>query len=226
MNGLDELDDRQGASTLMVFLPGALMTPAHMVDAGLFKAVRERRLDLDLLAVNLHAQGGSHCDALRVLADEVIAPARQRYERVWLTGISRGGLLTLSCLAEGAARVDGVCLLAPYPGSRLTTNRIRRAGGLTSWQPSEAEMQDSEFRLWHWMKRPDLTIPMFLGYGAQDRFADGMQLLVQHLPQASVVEVEGGHDWAAWLPLWQRFLAEGHFGQWPNPPEPIGGAVP
>ena len=52
---------------------------------------------------------------------------------------------------------------------------------------------------------------MFLGYGAQDRFADGMQLLVQQLPQATFVEVEGGHDWAAWMPLWTRFLDAGHF---------------
>ncbi len=44
----------------MVLLPGALMTPQHMVDAGMFEAVRERALDLDLLAVNLHALGDSN----------------------------------------------------------------------------------------------------------------------------------------------------------------------
>lgn len=217
MTALDSLSEGQGASTLMVLLPGALMTPQHMVDAGMFQAVRERGLDLDLLAVNLHALGDSNHEALRVLAEEVVAPARQRYEQVWLTGISRGGQLTLSCLAEHAAPVDGVCLLAPYPGSRLTINQIRQAGGLSVWSASESEQQDPEFRMWQWLQRPDFSAPMFLGYGAQDRFADGMQLLVRQLPQASFVEVDGGHDWAAWLPLWHRFLDAGHFGQRAKP---------
>ena len=217
MTALDSLSQGQGASTLMVLLPGALMTPQHMVDAGMFQAVRERGLDLDLLAVNLHALGDSNHETLRVLAEEVVAPARQHYEQVWLTGISRGGQLTLSCLAEHAAPVDGVCLLVPYPGSRLTINLIHQAGGLSVWSASENELQDPEFRMWQWLQRPDFSAPMFLGYGAQDRFADGMQLLVRQLPQASFVEVDGGHDWAAWLPLWHRFLDAGHFGQRVNP---------
>lgn len=213
MTALHSLSEGQGASTLMVLLPGALMTPQHMVDAGMFRAVRERRLDLDLLAVNLHALGDSNREALRILAEEVVAPARQHYEQVWLTGISRGGQLSLSCLAEHSTRVDGVCLLAPYPGSRLTINQIRKSGGLSLWTASESERQDPEFRLWQWLQRPDFSSPMFLGYGAQDRFADGMQLLVRQLPQASFVAVEGGHDWAAWMPLWCRFLDAGHFGK-------------
>lgn len=208
---LSAITDCQGASSLMVFLPGALMTPQHMVDAGLFSAVRERGLNLDLLAVNLHALGDSNCEALRVLAEDVVAPARAQYEQVWLTGISRGGQLTLSYLAEHAAPVDGVCLLAPYPGNRLTINHIRRAGGLDVWEPSEAELKDAEFRMWHWLRQPDFHKPLFLGYGAQDRFADGMQLLVKQLPQATFVEVEGEHDWAAWMPLWMQFLDAGHF---------------
>ena len=213
MTALDSLSEGQGATTLMVLLPGALMMPQHMVDAGMFQAVRERGLDLDLLAVNLHALGDSNTEALRVLAEEVVAPARKRYEQVWLTGISRGGQLALSCLAEHATAVDGVCLLAPYPGSRMTINQIARAGGLAVWAASAIELRDPEFRMWQWLQRPDFSVPLFLGYGAQDRFADGMQLLVRQLPHASFVEVDGGHDWAAWLPLWHRFLDAGHFGQ-------------
>ena len=199
MTALHSLSEGQGASTLMVLLPGALMTPQHMVDAGMFRAVRERRLDLDLLAVNLHALGDSNREALRILAEEVVAPARQHYEQVWLTGISRGGQLSLSCLAEHSTRVDGVCLLAPYPGSRLTINQIRKSGGLSLWTASESERQDPEFRLWQWLQRPDFSSPMFLGYGAQDRFADGMQLLVRQLPQASFVAVEQAREAGAGL---------------------------
>ena len=195
----------------MVLLPGALMTPRHMVDAGMFEAVARRSLALDLLALDLHALMGCNAEALAVLADEVIAPARAQYEQIWLTGISRGGQLTLSCLAEQSAEVDGVCLLAPYPGSRLTTNAIQRAGGLSAWTPSDADLKDPEFRMWQWLRKPTFAGEMCLGYGREDRFADGMQQLAQQLPSAEFAEVEGGHDWAAWMPLWERFLDAGHF---------------
>lgn len=205
-----------GASSLMVWLPGALMTPQHMVDAGLFEAVRRRGLDLDLMAVDLHALGTSHQEALQVLANDVLAPAHADYRRVWLGGISRGGQLALSHLVAQADSVDGVCLLAPYPGSRITTNAIARAGGLAAWQPGEDEWLDPEVRLWQWLRHAEPAMPMFLGFGAQDRFVDGMRLLVQQLPCAAIVEVEGGHDWATWLPLWERFLDIGHFSVRPS----------
>ncbi|MEZ5703631.1 MAG: hypothetical protein R3E42_19245 [Burkholderiaceae bacterium] len=212
MSSLDVMEDRIGASTLMVLLPGALMRPEHMVDAGMFQAVRERGLALDLMAVNLHALSGCNREALVCLRDEVVEPARKRYQKVWLTGISRGGQLVLSSLAEHAVDVDGVCLLAPYPGSRLTTNRIRQAGGLEVWAPSERELEDPEFRMWRWLRQPDFSGPVFLGYGAKDRFADGMQLLVRQLPEATFLEVDGVHDWLAWMPLWSMFLDAGFFG--------------
>lgn len=207
----ETLHSRCGAAALMVLLPGALMTPQQMVDAGMFAAVHQRCLGLDLMAVDLHALGASHVEALQVLAHDIVAPARAAYEHVWLTGISRGGQLALSCLAEQTVAVDGVCLLAPYPGSRLTINAIARAGGLAAWQPSAAELLDADYRLWRWLKHATPPMPLFLGFGSQDRFADGMRLLSQQLPLAAGVEVEGGHDWAAWLPLWERFLDAGHF---------------
>jgi hypothetical protein len=212
MSRPDALTSLRGGSALMVLLPGALMTPQHMVDAGMFDAVDHRHLDLDLMALDLQALGGCNRQALQVLRDEVLAPERDRYGQIWLTGISRGGQLALSCLAEEMAPVDGVCLLAPYPGSRLTINAIRRAGGLDTWVPDATELEDPEFRMWRWLKQPVLDIPLFVGYGVQDRFADSMQTLIERLPMAQRVEVEGGHDWAAWMPLWSQFLDVGHFG--------------
>jgi pimeloyl-ACP methyl ester carboxylesterase len=199
----------------MVLLPGALMTPQHIVDAGLFDAVAQRGLALDLMALDLHAHEAGDGPALQILEQQVLAPARTHYRHVWLGGISRGGQLALSYRAEQVGRVDGMCLLAPYPGSRLTTNAITRAGGLQAWQPSAEQWRDPEFRLWHWLKHPGVEEPLFLGYGTQDRFADGMQRLVAQLPKSDVHIVPGGHDWTAWSPLWASFLALGHFGARP-----------
>lgn len=200
-----------GASSVLVLLPGALMTPQHMVQAGLFSEVERRRVALDLIAPNLHAEGAENLAALRSLEDVWLVPARARYRAVWLGGISRGGQLALSCLASYAGLIDGLCLLAPYAGSRITTNAIRKAGGLDAWETGVTQSTDPDVRLWQSLKQPLESVPIFMGYGEQDRFADGMQLLARYLPTAAHCTVPGEHNWAAWLPLWCRFLDQGHF---------------
>jgi len=200
-----------GAASVLIMLPGALMTPQHMRAAGLFAEVAQRSLALDLIAPDLHAEGADNRLALQHLERDWLAPARERYQRVWLGGISRGGQLALSCLAGSLGAIHGLCLLAPYAGGRITTNAIRRAGGLHAWQPAADQQSDPDVRLWTWLKTPLPALPMFMGYGEQDRFADGMQMLAAQLPAATHVTVPGAHDWAAWLPLWQRFLGQGHF---------------
>ena len=121
MNPTERLE--QGGSDLLLMLPGALMTPQHMVAAGLFSALAGRRLSLDLVAPDLHAEGADNRIALQTLERDWLAPARTRYRKVWLGGISRGGQLAVSCGAGRGGAVDGLCLLAPYAGGRLTTNR-------------------------------------------------------------------------------------------------------
>lgn len=209
------LHHRCGAASLLVMLPGALMTPRHMVQAGLFEAVQQRGLALDLMAVDLHALMGCNSAALDTLEAEVLVPARAQYQQVWLGGISRGGQLALSCIAERVAQVDGLCLLAPYAGSRLTTNAIRRAGGIDAWLPSAEQLEDPEFRVWQWLKRPHIEGPVFMGYGMQDRFADGMQLLAERLRMATLCTLPGGHDWPVWQQLWAHFLDLGFFHKLP-----------
>ena len=209
MNPTERLE--QGADSLLLMLPGALMTPQHMVQAGLFETLSRSGLALDLVAPDLHAEGADNRLALRALEDEWLAPARRRYRRVWLGGISRGGQLALSCWAGRLGAVDGLCLLAPYAGGRLTTNAIVRAGGLAKWTAGDDQMGDPDVRLWSWLRSPPPAVPMFMGYGERDRFADGMGLLAQHLPLVRCEVVPGDHDWSAWLPLWQRFLDQGFF---------------
>ena len=104
----------QGADTLLLMLPGALMTPQHMVAAGLFDELAQRRLALDLVATDLHAEGADNRIALRRLEDEWLAPARKTYRRIWLGGISRGGQLALSCWAG-----QGGCGRWPVPAGAI-----------------------------------------------------------------------------------------------------------
>lgn len=206
---LRTLEQKLGARTLMVLLPGAYMTPEDIVEAGFFRAVADRRLPLDLAAVDLDLAAISNGTALPALQAEILGPARLRYDQVWLGGISLGGLLSLCHNADHPGNIDGLCLLAPYPGSRLTTNAIARAGGLGNWQASPSEIDDPEFRMWRWLQNPPVNLPVFVGYGTEDRFAAGMQQIAACFPPESRLAIPGGHDWPVWQILWEHFLDSG-----------------
>lgn len=199
-----------GADTLLVLLPGAYMTPEHYAE-HFFPAVAQRQLALDLLAVDLGLDAVSAGDAIPAILDQILCPARQKYRRVWLAGISLGGLLALSLNADHPGAIDGLCLIAPYPGSRLTTNAIARAGGLDAWQPTDEELGDPECRVYRWLKAPPGDLPVFVGHGSEDRFAAGMQAIAERFPVAARRVVAGEHDWPAWRHLWEHFLDRGHF---------------
>jgi pimeloyl-ACP methyl ester carboxylesterase len=209
---LPTLRQTHGAPNLMVLLPGAYMTAADFERAGFFAAVTRRRLGLDVIAVDLDLAAISGGTALPAVQTEIIEPARrQGYERIWLGGISLGGLLSLCHNADSPGSVDGLCLLAPYPGSRLTINAIARAGGLGQWQASTEELSDPEFRMWRWLQAPPADFPVFVGYGSEDRFATGMKQIADCFPPAAALAVPGGHDWPVWQILWEHFLDCGHY---------------
>lgn len=218
MNGVlivHRLPPQRRADSLLVLLPGAYMTPEHFLEAGFADApaVRDGYLDLAFPALDLAIITAGN--ALAAVQAEVLAPARQAgYRRVWLGGISLGGFLALVCAADALAPIDGLCLLAPYPGSRVTQGAIARAGGLVAWQPTPEQRSDPEFRVWHWLRSPPAELPIWCGYGRDDRFADGMAALAAVLPAAAET-LPGGHDWPVWRQLWDRFLAH----HWPTAEE-------
>ena len=200
-----------GADSLLLLLPGAYMTPEHFVQHGLFRAVEQRQLKLDLIAVDLGLDAVSSGDAIPAVVEQILKPARANYRQVWLGGISLGGLLSLGLNADHPDIVDGLCLIAPYPGSRLTTNAIYRAGGLNIWEPTAEEISDPEYRVYRWLKAPPAGFPVFVGYGTEDRFAEGMQAIAERFPANARCALPGDHDWPVWRDLWEHFLDLGHF---------------
>ena len=202
-----------GAPHLIVMLPGVAMPPEALFDAGFAHAIERRKLPLDLLVVDM---GGLGLDAVHTwdaLQNSVLAPARARGAGVWLGGISLGGLVAMAHLAARPGVADGLCLLAPYPGSRPSVNVVEHAGGADHWQATEEELRDPELRVWQWLQRPPPDLPVFIGHGTEDRFAERIQRVAERFAPASRHTVAGGHDWSAWLPLWECFLDAGHFGR-------------
>lgn len=206
MNFLRDLSPAP-ADTLIVLLPGAYTTPADFVSAGFIDALRRRQLPIDVAIAELDLATVSDGSCLPVIRAEAILPARSApYRRIWLGGISLGGYLSLSYAEHYPGEVDALCLLAPYPGNRMTTKEIEAAGGLAGWQPRDESLSDPEFRVWNWLKSCTAKPPVFMGYGTEDRFAKGMTLLASGLVPEQVRTISGRHDWPTWRSLWDDFV--------------------
>ena len=200
------------APSLMVLLPGALQTPETLIDEGMVAAVRARRLALDLaladpgLTTINEATDGSVAQRLETL----LLPARQQYRSLWLAGISLGGFMALAHAARHPGRVDGLFLLAPYPGNRLLTNAIEAAGGPARWAATAAvNAADDEENAWRWLARngcADSAPELHFAHADADRFGAGQRLMAQTLPPGRVELIAGGHDWPSWRTLWNNFL--------------------
>ena len=213
---VDQLPDQQGRHHLIVFLPGAYDAPQDFFDYGFVKAVRDRRLAADIIAIDSHLGYFNNYTIPERMRDDVLLPARQRgYRSIWLVGISLGGLGSL-LTTESYPGVTGVMALAPYIAAEQAIAEVKSAGGLAQWQPQSSTASNGwERRLLAWLKRysagavPDTRL--LLGYGLQDRFAPALSLIGQTLDPQTVLTMPGGHDWPTWTTLWQRTLDQyGH----------------
>ena len=200
-------------STLVVMLPGAYSKPDEFLQEGFVAAVRQRALAADVVMVDSHLGYFADGSALRRLREDVVLPARAAgYRSIWLVGISLGGFAALGYAAEHADDVDGVLAIAPYPGTAALQREIVAAGGPRAWrQTAKAPGGDFERAMWWWLagERPASTPPVYLGYGSDDRFAQGLQLMATTLPAGHASTVPGGHDWAPWRAVWAGWLERG-----------------
>lgn len=191
----------------MVWLPGAYHAAQDFLAAGFGEAVRMRRLDLDLIFVDLEMTHVGDRSPLQHLRSDIVLPARAAGVSIWLSGISLGGLFALDYAATYPDEIDGICLLAPYLGNRILTSEIAQAPGLAAWQPGVLAETDEERRIWRHIKtrRAD-SRPLYLGFGQADRFSAAYDLVAATLPADAVDVIAGGHDWPTWSRLWENFL--------------------
>jgi len=201
-----------GAGTLLVMLPGAGMEAADFAANGMIAAVHERGLPIDIIAtrppMGLYLDG----DIAAALHDGVITAARAKnYAKIWLPGISLGGMGALLYAAAHAALLDGIILLAPFIGTQGTIAAIEESGGLAHFAATETTTPP-EARLLRWLRRRPENPALYLGYGLADRFSRGHRLLAATLPESHVAVSQGAHDWETWLDLWQTLLDTKLFG--------------
>ena len=107
-----------------------------------------------------------------------------------------------------------ITVIAPFLGDPEIIDEIAGEGGVRNWSPGGYDpSEDWQRLLWDWLKsyadNPEGRIPLYLGYGQEDRFIKAHRLLAEILPQQRVYAVEGGHDPETMRRLWLRFLDDG-----------------
>jgi pimeloyl-ACP methyl ester carboxylesterase len=212
MDAIYDITQQGGPERIMlVMLPGVRDRPEDLVQHGFVRDLRERGLTIDVVAVDAHLGYYLERSFIERLRDDIIAPARAKgYRRIWLMGISLGGMGSLLYIREHSADIDGVLLLAPFLGTQGTIAEVTRAGGLKHWQTVGIKPDDDERLLLAWLKNyqfNDFALPkIYLGYGKDDRFAPASLLLAEQLPPERVITIDGGHDWVTWIHLWKQLL--------------------
>ena len=174
--------------------------------------MRQRQLPVDLLMLDAHTGYYTSQQIVDRLLNEVVRPAREQgYARVWLVGISLGGYGSLLFTREHGDLIDGAFVMAAFLGRRDLPAAIGQAGGLRAWDGQLDGADAHDLALWRWLReranRPGpQRPPLWIGYGDDDRFVASNRLIAATLPPAQVLVTDGGHAWAPWRRLWDRFL--------------------
>ena len=193
---------------LLALLSGTYSEPEDFVREGFPAAVREQGIDAEVVMAQMRGAWFADGSIVRRIRESVVLPARARgRSRIWLAGISLGGLAALSYAARHEDDIDGILLISPYPATRDVLREMDEAGGLGHWKPVIPAEGDLEREAWLWLAashegRP----PVHCYFASSDRFAPGQRRMAQTLAPERVCELPGGHDWKAWRALWKEFL--------------------
>jgi len=178
--------------------------------------VRRAGQPIDIIAADTGMECYLDGSIAERLHDELVQPnLSAKTRRIWLAGISLGGLGALLYTQAYPDLVEGLLVMSPFIGTRGAVAGVLKAGGFRDWQPPAGDAATGEQRLLQWLK----TYPagasawprIYLGYGSDDRFAASYRLLAELLPVEDVVEISGGHDWETWQVLWAQLLSKTHF---------------
>jgi pimeloyl-ACP methyl ester carboxylesterase len=204
------------ARILLVMLPGAGITAEDFAAQGFIAAAQASQPALDIIALrpdlDLYLDG----TVGQVLHDGVIAAAiASGIRRVWLLGLSLGGMGALLYASDHPNCVEGVVLLAPFLGTHGTMAELSRAGRFEDWKAEASMATALERQLLIWLQSQLVAgrnhPRILLGHATRDRFAAGHRLLAAALPPSQVVQVDGVHDWMAWTEAWDAILARKPF---------------
>jgi pimeloyl-ACP methyl ester carboxylesterase len=196
------------ATRVVIVLPGIRDNLDSLEASGIGGAIQGAWRDADVELVELtmgYYKDGKAVPDVHALVE---AARGKGYRQVWLAGASLGGMGALLYDTAHPGTVDGLVLFSPYLGDDTTLAAIRKAGGLAQWQPPSAATpgpDNWQGQMWRrakeWSAQPGGDPRVWLAYGAGDKFAPNMPLLLPAIPKAHVVTGPGEHAWTTWTPL-------------------------
>lgn len=217
MPSLTLLEGTAGEECVVFLLPGR-GDGASAYQAADFAAIAAGNgRAADLVALDATMGYYARRSVVDRLALDHVAPARAAGKRVWLVGISLGGLGSLLYAAEHPEDVEGIVLLAPFLGEGEVLDEVEAVERLADWDAAggaaSAEARGLWFDLWEEIRKltaeggdgPEIV----LAFGAGDRLARSHRLLARELPEERIFTVEGGHRWSTWTALWDDLTAAG-----------------
>ena len=195
---------------LMALIPGTYSEPEDFVREGFPAAVSAHGIHAEVVMAELRAAWVADGSIVARLEEHVVRPGRERgHTRIWIAGISLGGLAALGYAARNAAGIEGIALISPYPATREVLREVDAAGGLARWHPDIPAEGDLEREAWRWLATREPDAPTVVCYFTSgDRFAEGQRRIAGALAPECTRELPGGHDWTAWRALWDAFLAD------------------
>lgn len=197
---------------LLIFLRGKGGSHKSFEEYGFIQVVQEAHVPCDMVAVDAHF--GYYLDRTldQRLKEDVIDPARAKgYKKIWLAGVSMGGLGAILYTLKYPGDISGIILISPFLGFDGIRKEITSAGGLQKWEPGLFTEEDWERLVWARLKSQvtdQASCPMYLGYGASDEYMASQALLGHVLPANQVKILPGGHSPTTFQRIWKVMVRD------------------
>jgi len=215
IDSVQYITGKEQSKSLLIMLPGRFEKMDSFIDHGFIKNLKDSRIGFDVITVDAHL-GYYYQEnlATRLYEDIILSAKQQGYENIWIFGISLGGLGALWYGKDKCDTINGIIVIAPFVGDKNVIDEIKSAGGPSKWFPKEPLAKgDYQRGLWIWLKKYSIdaeNLPkLIIGYGLEDEFAYGDDLLAQILPNNQVFTGPGNHDWDTWTRLFNKIIKSG-----------------
>src|SRR5258708_13703927 len=181
---------------VLALLSGTYSEPEDFVREGFAGAVRADGLGAEFVRGAVRAEWFADGSIVGRIREAIVLPARERgASRIWLAGISLGGLAALSYAARHEDDIEGIVLISPYPATREVLREMDEAGGLGQWKPVIPPDGDLEREAWLWLApSPPGPAPPRCYFASRHRLPAGQRRTARARAPQRVREGPGGPD--------------------------------